>query len=61
MAFLRLVVASCLAHYAGFTSALYVNGSVTAPCDNVLYCYGDILKAIELAAPFSDSKTYVDM
>jgi len=42
-------------------SALYVNGSVTAPCDSPLYCQGDILKAIELAQPFTDSKTFVDM
>lgn len=42
-------------------SALFNNGTVIAPCDSVLYCYGDILKGIELAAPFSDSKTFVDM
>ncbi|KAM7207088.1 glycoside hydrolase family 37 protein [Rhypophila sp. PSN 637] len=41
--------------------ALYINGSVTAPCDSPLYCQGEILKAIELAQPFSDSKTFVDM
>jgi len=40
---------------------LYINGSVVAPCDSVLYCQGEILKAIELASPFQDSKTYVDM
>ncbi|KAL1883874.1 hypothetical protein VTK73DRAFT_7662 [Phialemonium thermophilum] len=43
------------------TSALYVNGSVIAPCDSPLYCHGEILKAIELAHPFVDSKTFVDM
>lgn len=42
-------------------SAIYVNGSVTAPCDSPLYCQGDILKAIQLASRFTDSKTYVDM
>ncbi|KAM7222162.1 glycoside hydrolase family 37 protein [Rhypophila decipiens] len=42
-------------------NALYINGSVTAPCDSPLYCQGEILKAIELAQPFSDSKTFVDM
>lgn len=42
-------------------SALYQNGSVTAPCDSPLYCQGEILRAIELAAPFDDSKTYVDL
>ncbi len=41
--------------------ALYKNGSVTAPCDSPIYCHGDILKEIELAHPFPDSKTFVDM
>ncbi|RKU42828.1 hypothetical protein DL546_006361 [Coniochaeta pulveracea] len=55
----RLVAA--LAASASLVHALYVNGSVTAPCDSPLYCQGDILKAIELAQPFADSKTFVDM
>jgi len=42
-------------------SALYENGSVTAPCDSPLYCQGEILRAIQLAAPFDDSKTFVDL
>lgn len=42
-------------------SALYENGSVIAPCDSPIYCYGDILREIELARPFSDSKTFVDL
>jgi alpha,alpha-trehalase len=46
---------------AGVASALYVNGSVTAPCDSPIYCHGELLKAIELARPFADSKTFVDM
>ncbi|KAF2095433.1 trehalase [Rhizodiscina lignyota] len=41
--------------------ALYENGSVIAPCGSPLYCQGDILKDIELAQPFSDSKTFVDL
>lgn len=41
--------------------ALYENGSVIAPCDSPIYCHGEILKEIELARPFSDSKTFVDM
>jgi alpha,alpha-trehalase len=41
--------------------ALYQNGSVTAPCDSPLYCQGEILREIELARPFEDSKTYVDL
>ncbi|KAF2839103.1 glycoside hydrolase family 37 protein [Patellaria atrata CBS 101060] len=42
-------------------AALYENGSVIAPCDSPIYCYGEILHAIELARPFSDSKTFVDL
>lgn len=42
-------------------SGLYENGSVIAPCDSPIYCYGDILREIELARPFSDSKTFVDL
>ncbi|KAK0618184.1 glycoside hydrolase family 37 protein [Bombardia bombarda] len=49
------------AAFASRTAALYVNGSVTAPCDSPLYCQGEILKSIELAHPFVDSKTFVDM
>ena len=43
------------------TSALYQNGSVIAPCDSPLYCQGEILREIELARPFEDSKLYVDL
>lgn len=46
---------------ASAANALYVNGSVTAPCDSPIYCHGEILKEIELAKPFEDSKTFVDM
>ncbi|EFY86147.1 trehalase precursor [Metarhizium acridum CQMa 102] len=42
-------------------TAIYINGSVIAPCDSPIYCYGDLLKEIELARPFADSKTFVDM
>lgn len=42
-------------------SALYRNGSVIAPCDSPIYCHGDILREVELARPFNDSKEFVDM
>jgi len=54
-------LAAVLAASASVASALYTNGSVTAPCDSPIYCQGEILKAIELAQPFTDSKTFVDM
>ena len=28
------------------------------PCESLLYCRGEVLRQIELARPFSDSKTY---
>ncbi|KAM5345313.1 hypothetical protein ACJ41O_011175 [Fusarium nematophilum] len=54
-------VAAALAASATTVSALYVNGSVVAPCDSPIYCHGQILEQVELARPFSDSKTFVDM
>ncbi|KAK2594130.1 hypothetical protein QQS21_008129 [Conoideocrella luteorostrata] len=54
-------LAAALAVAAPAVTALYSNGSVVAPCDSPIYCYGDILKEVELARPFSDSKTFVDM
>lgn len=58
---LAAAAVAALALLAPSVTALYTNGSVIAPCDSPLYCQGDILKAIELARPFSDSKTFVDM
>ncbi|KAF2791576.1 glycoside hydrolase family 37 protein [Melanomma pulvis-pyrius CBS 109.77] len=46
---------------APLVAALYENGSVVAPCDSPIYCYGDLLREIELARPFEDSKTFVDL
>lgn len=40
---------------------LYQNGSTVAPCESPIYCRGEILKQIELAKPFADSKTFVDL
>lgn len=41
--------------------ALYINGSTIAPCDSPIYCHGEILRQVELARPYGDSKTFVDM
>lgn len=46
---------------ASTATALYINGSVVAPCDSPIYCHGEILRQIELARPFQDSKTFVDL
>lgn len=40
---------------------IYRSGTDSAPCDSSLYCYGQILEEIQLARPFVDSKTFVDM
>lgn len=40
---------------------MYHNGNDSAPCESPLYCYGQILQDIQLARPFADSKTFVDM
>lgn len=40
---------------------IYHQGNDTAPCSSPLYCYGPVLGEIQLAKPFVDSKTYVDM
>ncbi|ODA80388.1 hypothetical protein RJ55_03346 [Drechmeria coniospora] len=57
---LRLLVLAAAAAAPAVT-ALYVNGSTVVPCDSPIYCHGDILREVELARPFSDSKTFVDM
>ncbi|KKA30799.1 hypothetical protein TD95_003669 [Thielaviopsis punctulata] len=60
---MRLRVSSLLsaAALASTSAALYVSGNVSAPCNSTIYCHGELLKAVELAQPFSDSKTFVDM
>lgn len=42
-------------------NALYINGTEITPCDSPIYCRGELLKQVELARPFADSKTFVDM
>ncbi|KAK7989203.1 Glycerol-3-phosphate dehydrogenase [Apiospora arundinis] len=58
---LRLASAAVIALVPALVSGLYQNGSTVAPCNSTLYCHGEILKAIQLASPFADSKTFVDM
>ncbi|KAG0237490.1 hypothetical protein BGW42_000700 [Actinomortierella wolfii] len=35
--------------------------TVWPQCDSPIYCYGDLLKAVQLGDLFTDSKTFVDM
>ncbi|KAG6010797.1 hypothetical protein E4U21_004185 [Claviceps maximensis] len=61
MANVRRLTGAVLATAVSVVHALYLNASTIAPCDSPIYCHGDILKEVELARPFSDSKTFVDM
>jgi alpha,alpha-trehalase len=63
MAPLQRLTAAAAALLAGASPALaiYRDGSTITPCDSPVYCHGEILKQIELAQPFTDSKTFVDM
>ncbi|KAI0845278.1 glycoside hydrolase family 37 protein [Daldinia vernicosa] len=61
MAGLRRVTAALAFISSPIVYGLYQNGSSFSPCDSPLYCQGDVLKQIELARPFSDSKTFVDL
>lgn len=45
----------------GAAGEIYRDGSVVAPCNSTLFCYGEILHETQLARPFADSKTFVDM
>jgi alpha,alpha-trehalase len=56
-----LSLTSALLAGVPLATALFINGSVIAPCDSPIYCYGDLLREIELARPFEDSKTFVDL
>lgn len=55
------MLTSTILFFLPLATALYQNGSVIAPCDSPLYCQGEILRQIELARPFEDSKLYVDL
>ncbi|KAI1476116.1 glycoside hydrolase family 37 protein [Daldinia eschscholtzii] len=61
MASLRRATAALAFASSPVVYGLYQNGSAFSPCDSPLYCQGEILKQIELAQPFSDSKTFVDL
>lgn len=49
-----------VANSSGLNGIFYHGGDI-APCGSPLYCYGPVLEEIQLAKPFVDSKTYVDM
>lgn len=49
--------------YSALSAAeeIYRSGTVIATCNSTLFCYGEMLHEIQLARPFADSKTFVDM
>ncbi|KAI1115170.1 Six-hairpin glycosidase-like protein [Nemania sp. NC0429] len=60
----RLAAAAAAAVFLAGVSpvwALFQTGSTFTPCDSPVYCHGELLKQVELARPFADSKTFVDM
>ncbi|KAG5929814.1 hypothetical protein E4U60_007319, partial [Claviceps pazoutovae] len=60
MANVRRLTTAVLTAALPVAQSLYFNGSIVAPCDSPIYCHGDILREVELARPFADSKTFVD-
>ncbi|KAI1154878.1 Six-hairpin glycosidase-like protein [Nemania diffusa] len=63
MVLIRCLAASAAVLFANISPAraLFQNGSTFTPCDSPVYCNGELLKQVELAGPFSDSKTFVDL
>lgn len=53
---LRLICGLAL---AAVVSAIQKQDSLS--CDSPIYCDGDLLKTVQLARIFADSKTFVDM
>ena len=62
---MRTVLALGVCAFAPIVAGVFINntanGLVIAPCSSPLYCVGEILQQIELAQPFADSKTFVDL
>lgn len=63
MAPIQRLAAATAVFLAGVSpaQALFQNGPTFTPCDSPVYCHGELLKQVELARPFADSKTFVDM
>lgn len=57
----RLAHALVLLSSCHVVHGIFHDGNISAPCDSPLFCYGQVLQDIQLARPFSDSKTFVDM
>ncbi|KAI6313398.1 hypothetical protein MCOR34_005262 [Pyricularia oryzae] len=57
----KTAAAIAVAASGSLVNAVYINGSIITPCDSLIYCRGELLKEVELAHPFADSKTFVDM
>lgn len=54
------IQASCLVA-ANSLQTTFISGNVVAPCNSTIFCHGPLLRDLQLARPFADSKTFVDL
>lgn len=52
---------SCLLYIAASTTTLTLAAEAIYTCDSPIYCDGPLLRTVQLARLFKDSKTFVDM
>lgn len=50
-----------LLYVAAFTLGVHSAAEDPQPCDSPIYCYGELLKTVQLKRIYNDSKTFVDM
>lgn len=54
------VALTCLLSF-DMAAAQFAVGHIVAPCNSSIFCYGPLLRDVQLAEPFEDSKTFVDL
>jgi alpha,alpha-trehalase len=58
---LRLICGIFITQISLYSSVIAIQSHTSYTCDSPIYCDGPILKTVQLARIFSDSKTFVDM
>lgn len=58
---LRLICSLAITQIALLASVHAIQHHDAYTCDSPIYCEGPILKTVQLARVFADSKTFVDM
>lgn len=58
---LRLICGVLIAQISLYSSVSAIQHHDSYTCDSPIYCEGPILKTVQLARVFADSKTFVDM